>query len=85
MKKFPDLFQQLFVPGEAELKGAHVITLLNFPPSLSEEETTKKGNLLVACPSMSFCRKQRQKCYRSFLFSQQGHPVYPTLGMGKLM
>ena len=76
--KFPDLFQQLFVPGEAELKGAHVITLLNFPPSLSEDETTTKGYLL------EFLKKAEAKMLQEFLVFTTGAPCLPNFGYGKI-
>ena len=78
MKKFPDLFQQLFVPGEAELKGAHLITVLNFPPSLSEEETTTKGYLL------EFLQKAEAKMLQEFLVFTTGAPCLPNFGYGKI-
>ena len=78
MKKFPDIFQQLFVPGEAELKGAHVITLLNFPPSLSEDETTTKGYLL------EFLKKAEAKMLQEFLVFTTGAPCLPNFGYGKI-
>ena len=40
MREFPDVFQTLLIPAESELSSADVINVLEFPASLSKEETT---------------------------------------------
>lgn len=56
----------------------HVITLLDFPPSPSEEETTIKSCLL------EFLQKAEAKMLQVFLVFTTGAPCLPIFGYGKI-
>ena len=78
MVSTPDLFQTLFVPAESELSSADVTNVLEFPASLSEEETTSKHYLL------EFWQKTKEKTLKAFLHFITGAPCLPDFGLGKI-
>lgn len=78
MSEFPHLFQTLFVPAEKELSSADVINVLEFPASLSEEETATKHYLL------EFLEKTKETTLKAFLHFITGAPCLPDFGLGKM-
>jgi len=78
MKKFPELFQKLFVPTDTELTGADVINVLKFPASLSEERTTTKQHL------REYLQTAKAKTLQNFLIFATGSPCLPNFGLGKI-
>ena len=78
MREFPDLFQTLLVPAESELSSADVINVLEFPASLSEEETTTKHYLL------EFLQKPKEKTLKAFLLFITRAPCLPDFGLAKI-
>lgn len=45
-KQYPELFQELFVPHDKECSHSDVIKVLEFPQTMTADETTIQGYLI---------------------------------------
>lgn len=78
MKKFPEVFQKLFVHEDVELDGAGVVDALDFPASMSADETATHTYL------KEFLMNANQKTLENFLIFSTGAPCLPNFGLGRI-
>ena len=77
MKRYPCFFDELFVHGGDSLSGVDVIKLLEFPASMSADETSTQTNL------EDFLMIVDKEDVENFLIFVTGAPRLPNFGMGK--
>ena len=78
MKKYPDIFQPLFVFAEADLKGMLVVDVLRFPECMNSDETNTR-NFLTA-----YLSEAGQETLENFLVFTTGAPSLPNFGLGSI-
>lgn len=78
MKKYPDLFQPLFVLPEEDLKGKDVVQVLSFPACMNDDEITTQNYL------KGFISVAKQETLENFLVFTTGAPSLPNFGLGSI-
>lgn len=76
MKKFPNIFQELFVHGDVRLNGIDIVNLLHYPASMSAEETATQTYL------KEFLVVADEGTLENFLIFTTGAPCLPNFGTG---
>lgn len=67
------------MPQDSKLRDSDVIRVLEFPKSMSEDQTTIQGYLI------EFLQTASQETLKQFLVFSTGAPCLPDFGLGKLL
>ena len=78
MKVYPELFKELFVAGEKEMKGSDIKEILMFPSEMSDAEKTIMEHM------NEFIVGATPDILKAFLTFATGAPCLPEFGLGRI-
>ena len=78
MQVYPELFKELFVAGEKEMKGSDIKEILMFPSEMSDAEKTIMEHMT------EFIVGATPDILKAFLTFATGAPCLPEFGLGRI-
>ena len=78
MQVYPELFKELFVAGEKEMKGSDIKEILMFPSEMSDPEKTIIEHMT------EFIVGATPDILKAFLTFATGAPCLPEIGLGRI-
>ena len=78
MQVYPELFKELFVAGEKEMKGSDIKEILMFPSEMSDAEKTIMEHVT------EFIVGATPDILKAFLTFATGAPCLPEFGLGRI-
>lgn len=78
MQVYPELFKELFVAGEKEMKGSDIKEILMFPSEMSDAEKTIMEQMT------EFIVGATPDILKAFLTFATGAPCLPEFGLGRI-
>ena len=78
MQVYLELFKELFVPGEKEMKGSDIKEILMFPSEMSDREKTIIEHMT------EFIVGATPDILKAFLTFATGAPCLPEIGLGRI-